>query len=197
MRTTASGRLTVLGSAREIGTVVLLIPGTEGESASFSRQAATLWWGMLGSPVCDEQASVPPRRIPADPEAETSHRPSAVADGINKINGSGDAGTAGDIDELDVHYGPLTGREWIALSKCFDMRDPHDRRPGESQYRREFLRLVEYFKMPVARWRDCIMAESAIDPRLPLGGHSRTAVLHRRRLLPVPPCRRVVGGRNG
>jgi hypothetical protein len=114
----------------------------------------------------DPQTSVPPLPMSADPEAEINHRPSAAADGINTITGIGDADTADDTDELDVRYGPLTGREWIALSECVVMRDPHDHRLGEPQYRPEFLRLVEVFHVPFAQLRDRIMAENAMPPYL-------------------------------
>jgi hypothetical protein len=124
--------------------------------------------GLLG---CDPQDSVPPLQMPADPEAEVNHRPSPVAIGINTIDGTGNAGTADDTNELDVHYGPLTGREWIALSKCFDIHDlrcdPHDHKSGEPQYHLVFLRLVEYFNVPLARWADRIMAGNAMEPCLP------------------------------
>ena len=80
---------------------------------------------VLGPPALDPQTSVPPLPMSADPEAEINHRPSAVADGINTITDTEDADTADDTDELDVHYGPLTGREWIALCKRFDMHNPH------------------------------------------------------------------------
>jgi hypothetical protein len=120
--------------------------------------------GLLGR---DAQVSIPPLRIPADPEAEISHRQSPAVNGINTINGTKDAGTADDRDELDVHYGPLTGREWIALSKRADMRDPHDHKSGEPQYCPEFLRLVECLRVPIAQWRERILAENAILPCLP------------------------------
>jgi hypothetical protein len=93
--------------------------------------------------------------------------PSAAADGINTINGTEDADTAGDTDELDVRYGPLTGCEWIALSKCFDVRDPRDPKPGEPRLRPEFQRLAEHFNVPIARWRDRMMVENAMQPCLP------------------------------
>ena len=70
-----------------------------------------------------------------------------------------------------MHYGPLTGREWIALSKRLYMHDPqcdpHDRRSGEPQYLPEFLQLVKVFQVPLARWADRIMAGNAMEPCLP------------------------------
>jgi hypothetical protein len=122
---------------------------------------------VLGPPTLDPQTSVPPLRMPADSEPEISHHPSDVADGINTITDTEDADTADDPDELNVHYGPLTGREWIALSKCFDMHGPHHRQPDEPQYRPEFLRLVEFFNVPVADWTDRIMAGNAMGTCLP------------------------------
>jgi hypothetical protein len=122
---------------------------------------------VLGPPTLDPQTSVPPLRIPADPETEINHCPSAGIDGINTISGTGNADTADDINELGVRYGPLTGREWIALSKCVDMRDPHDHKPGEPQYCPEFLQLVEFFQLPFTRWRHCIMTGNAMEPCRP------------------------------
>ena len=109
--------------------------------------------------------------MPADPEIEINHRSSAVTDGINTINGTEDADMADDIDELDVQYGPLTGRKWIAFSERVKMpdpqRDPHDHKRDEPQYCPEFLSLFEYFHVPFARWRDRIMAGNAIEPSPP------------------------------
>jgi hypothetical protein len=124
---------------------------------------------VLGLPALDPETSVAPLRISADPEAENNHRPSPVTDGVNMINGNDkDADTADDTNELDVHYGPLTGRQWIALSKCLYMHDPqgdpHDRRPGEPQYCPEFLQLVKVFNVPFARWMDRIMVGNAMEP---------------------------------
>jgi hypothetical protein len=65
-----------------------------------------------------------------------------------------------------VRYGPLTGREWIAFSECAKMHDPHDHKPGEPQYRPEFLRLVEFFHVPFNQCRDRIMARNAMEPCL-------------------------------
>jgi hypothetical protein len=126
---------------------------------------------VLEPPTLDPQTSVPPLRMPADSEPEISHRPPAVTDGINTINDTEYADTADDTDELDVRYGPLTGREWIAFSERVEMhdqqRDPHDHKPGEPQYCPEFLRLVEFFQLPFARWRDRIIAGNAMEPCLP------------------------------
>jgi hypothetical protein len=82
------------------------------------------------------------------------------------------AGTVGQIEGisdrngLDVRSSPLTGREWIALSKYVGMRDPHDHKPGEPQIRPELLRRVECFHVPIAQWADRILAENAIQPCL-------------------------------
>jgi hypothetical protein len=121
-------------------------------------------------PTLDAQTLVPPLRMPADPEAAIDHRSSAISDGIATITGPHEAGPADDTDELDVRYGPLTGREWIALGELVDMHDPR-RGPnkyklGEPQYCPEFLRLVEFFDVPFARWRNRIRAENALEPCL-------------------------------
>jgi hypothetical protein len=118
-----------------------------------------------GPSVSDAQVSVAPLRISADPDAKNNH-PSAVTDGIKTINGTVDADTADDTDELDVFYGPLTGHEWIALSRFVDVRDSQDHKPGEPQYCPAFLRLVEFFHVPVARWTDRIMVGNAMEPCL-------------------------------
>jgi len=129
---------------------------------------------LLGPSVSDAQACVPPFPMSADREAETSHRPSAVTDEIDTINAAEDTGTAGDTDDLEVHYGPLTGREWVALGECVEThdlrRDPDDHRPGEPQYRPEFLRLVEFHHVPFAQLRDRVMAEDAGRPWLRRAG---------------------------
>jgi hypothetical protein len=120
-----------------------------------------------GPLALDPQTSVPSLPMSADPEAEINHHPSAAADGINTITGIEDADTADDTDELDEQYGPLTMREWIALSKCVEMHDPHDHNPDEPQYRPEFLQLVECHHVPFARWRNRIMAENTMEPCRP------------------------------
>jgi hypothetical protein len=144
-----------------------LVDRIRGDIEAAMRRGINITDLVLGLLGCDVQVSVPPIRILADPEAEISHRPSGVADESNSITDTGDAETADDLDELDAHYGPLTGREWIALSKCVDMRDPHDRRSGEPQYLPEFLRLVECFHVPITQWRDRILAGNAMEPCLP------------------------------
>ena len=155
------------GSSPNLLTEENLVDRIRGDIEAAMRRGIDITDLVLGLLGCDAQVSVPPLPMSADPEAEINHRPSAAADGINTITGTEDADTADDTDELDVHYGPLTGREWIALSKCVDMRDPHDHKPGEPQYRPEFLRLVELFNVPIARWRDRMMAENAMEPCLP------------------------------
>jgi hypothetical protein len=117
---------------------------------------------VLGPLGLDPQTSVPPLPMSADREAEINPSQSAAADGINTISGTEDA----DTDELEVRYGPLAGREWIAFSECAKLHDPHDHTPGEPQYRPEFLRLVEFFHVPFDQCRDRIMAGNAMEPCL-------------------------------
>jgi hypothetical protein len=127
---------------------------------------------LPGLPALDEQTSVPPPfERPTDPEAAIDQSSSAAPDGINTINGIREAGPADDTDELDVPYGPLTGREWMALSEWVEIHDPQrgpeEHKLGDPQYRPEFLRLVEFFHVPFARWWNRIRAENALEPCLP------------------------------
>jgi hypothetical protein len=158
------------GSSPNLLTDDVLVDRIRGDIEAAGRWGIDVAQLVLHPTVCDAQPSVQPLQM-ADPEVETSHSPSAAIDGINTISGTGNAGTADDTDELDVRYGPLTSREWIALSKCLYMHDPqcdpHDRRSGEPQYCSEFLQLVKVFQVPLARWADRIMAGNVMEPFLP------------------------------